>query len=826
VKGRYTARFDHRAIRQALTCPLGRLDRAAIRHENRFGFRIGLAGCNPGRRAADVASGMSEGAIMNSLSSTARLARVSSRNPWKTVIAWVVILVGFGVIQGVFPLQSTSDVKLLNNPESEKGWNALVDHGIRKERSGTETVIVRSTSTTVDDPAFQQVVQQVTDAVRADKKVASATNYYEVNAQSPEGAAGLVSADRKTTIIPVTLTGTLSDAADHGKDFLKLIHGQRDAVAGSGFQVTTVGDASLNSEINTISEEDIKSGESFGAGIAFIILIVVFAALIAAFVPIVLAFVAIGIAFGLTAIVSYAGELSFFVTNIITMIGLAVGVDYSLFVVDRYREERRRGAPKLDAIQIAGSTASRAVLFSGLTVVFALAGLFIVPNNIYRSLSIGAILVVIVAVLATMTLIPAVLSLLGDKIDWPRRRRYDATTVAKQAAYDHETIHAGFWGTITRVVMGRPLISMVLAIGLLVACALPYFNLKAGLSGASTLPEDLEGKQAFDILATEFSAGLVSPVEIVVVGKVDEPAVQQGIANLVTELGKAQTPEGQPLFGPASQTPAPDGQAMLISVPLKVPPDESVAYDTIDRLRDEIVPPIRSTMPATNVYVTGVSANNVDFFHMRDTYTPIVFAFVLGLSFLLLMTVFRSLVIAAKAILMNLLSVGAAYGLLVWVFQEGHLAGFFGFTTVEAIEAWLPLFLFSILFGLSMDYHVFLLSRIREHYDLSSRNRESVAVGLQRTARIITGAALIMVAVFAGFAAGRLTFLQQVGFGLGVAVFLDATVVRSILVPSAMALLRDWNWYLPSWLHWLPDVRVEGPEIEPVPSSVEPSPAD
>jgi RND superfamily putative drug exporter len=755
---------------------------------------------------------------MSSLSSTARLAHNSSRHPWRTVLIWVGIFVFFGAIQGAFPLQSTSDVKLLNNPESDRGWNLLVEHGIRQERSGTETVIVRSTTTTVDDPAFQQAVQQVTDAVRADQEiVAGATNYYEVNAQNPNAAAGLVSADRKTTIIPVNLVGSLNDAAEHGADFLAIIHGQRDAVAGGGFEVMTVGDASLNEEINTISEEDIVRGETFGAGVAFIILIVVFGALVAAFVPIVLAFVAIGIAFGLAALISHISELSFFVTNMITMIGLAVGVDYSLFVVDRYREERRRGAPKLDAIQIAGATASRAVLFSGMTVVFALVGMFLVPNNIYRSLSTGAILVVIVAVAATLTLIPAVLSLLGDRIDWPRRRTYDEATVAKQAIYDHETIHGGFWGTITRVVMTHPVVSLTLAVGFLVLCALPYFNIRPGLSGASSLPDELEAKAAYNVLATEFSAGLVSPVEIVVEGPVDDPAVQQGIATLKTQLGEATTADGQPLFGPATETVSPDNQVALISVPLKVPPDESIGYETIDRLRDEIIPPIRGTMPDTQILVTGVTANNVDFFAMRDTYTPVVFAFVLGLSFILLLIVFRSLVVAAKAIAMNLLSVGAAYGLLVWVFQEGHLAGLFGFQTVEAIEAWLPLFLFSILFGLSMDYHVFLLSRIREHYDQSHRNRESVAVGLQRTARLITGAALIMVAVFAGFAAGRLTFLQQVGFGLGVAVLLDATIVRSILVPAAMALLGDRNWYLPSWLQWLPDVRVEGPAIEPAP---------
>jgi RND superfamily putative drug exporter len=299
--------------------------------------------------------------------------------------------------------------------------------------------------------------------------------------------------------------------------------------------------------------------------------------------------------------------------------------------------------------------------------------------------------------------------------------------------------------------------------------------------------------------------------------------VQQGITQLNQAIADAKTDDGQPLFGPATETSSPDNQVMLISFPMKVPPDEPAGFDAINKLRDEIVPPVEADMANTQVLVTGQTANSVDFLEMRDTYTPIVFMFVLGLSFILLMIVFRSLVIAITSILMNLLSVGAAYGLLVWVFQEGHLTNLFGFTQVEAIEAWLPLFLFSVLFGLSMDYQVFLLSRIKEHYDRSQNNAESVAVGLQKTGRIITGAALIMVSVFFGFAAGRLSFLQQFGFGLGVAVFLDATVVRCILVPSVMSLLGDRNWYLPSWLGWLPNVHVEGQAATAAP---EPTPGD
>ena len=747
---------------------------------------------------------------MASLSSTARLARASARHPWRTLAAWVVTLVLAGVVQGVLPLDTTTDVSLLNDPESQRGWDLIEEHGIREERRGAETIIVRSPDATVDDPGFQATVQRVTDAFRADPEVVtSVVNYYELVAQNPEGAAGLLSADRRTTIIPVTLTGSLEEATEHGADVLAMIHEQQEAAP--GFTILTVGDGSLNEEVNSLTEEDIARGESIGAGIAFLILIIIFGALVAAFVPLILAIISIGIAFGLAALVSQLSELSFFVTSMVTMIGLAVGIDYALFVVERYREERRRGASTQDAIVIAGGTASRAVLFSGLTVVVALLGLFIVPNNIYRSLSIGAILVVIVAVVATLTLIPAVIALLGDKLDWPRRAKYDAAMADRQATWDRETIHGGFWGTITRVVMGRPVISLVLAVAFLVLCALPYFDLNAGFNFASSLPEDLESKAAFDILDAEFSAGLISPVEIVVEGPLGDPATEGAITALTQRLGEATTLAGGPLYGPATTTRSADGEIALVSVPMNLDPNADAATDAIGQLRDDIVQPIETALPSGQILVTGITANNVDFFEMRDTYTPIVFLFVLGLSFLLLMVVFRSLVVAAKAIVMNLLSVGAAYGLIVWVFQQGNLVGLFGFQQVEVIEAWLPLFLFSVLFGLSMDYHVFLLSRIREHYDHSHRNAESVAVGLQRTAKIITGAALIMVAVFGGFASGRLVFLQQMGFGLGVAVLLDATIVRSVLVPAAMALLGDRNWYLPRWLHWLPDLRIEGP---------------
>ena len=391
----------------------------------------------------------------------------------------------------------------------------------------------------------------------------------------------------------------------------------------------------------------------------------------------------------------------------------------------------------MEAIEVSGSTASKAVLFSGLTVVFALLGLFMIPTTIFRSLGLGAVLVVIVAVLAMLTLIPAMLSLLGDRIDWPFHRHYDDPEhIAAQQMRDQQTLHGGFWGTITRIVMARPVISLVLSAGLLIALAIPYFDLTLGFSGINTLPKS-NIRDGYEILAKDFQAGRLSPVKVVIDGQ--QGQVDQGISNLQAAI------TNDPVLGSFEQpTWSADGSLAVININLEADPDSQVSRDAITKLRDTIVPQSFSGTSA-KVYVSGDPAFNYDFRSLVSTWTPIVFAFVLLLSFILLTLAFRSIVVPIKAIIMNLLGVGAAYGILVLVFQKGYLHNVLGFQQVPAIEPWLPIFLFCVLFGLSMDYHVFLLSRIREHYDQSHRNRESVAVGLQSTARIITGAALIMV---------------------------------------------------------------------------------
>jgi RND superfamily putative drug exporter len=489
------------------------------------------------------------------------------------------------------------------------------------------------------------------------------------------------------------------------------------------------------------------------------------------------------------------------------MIGLAVGIDYSLFIVSRYREERKEGFAKLDAIGAAGATANRAVFFSGMTVVLALLGMFIIPTTIFRALAGGAILVTLAAIAASMTLLPAILAILGDRINWPR--------LGKRARLDsaHDP-RGGFWDRISRQVMARPVFFLVSSVAILVFLGSFYFQLNRGTSqNVTQLPDAFQSKQAFITLERDFNAGgRTDPVKIVVTGNVQSPEVQTAVDKLRSEIAS------DPAFSPQTTvTSSPDGSALFVSAFFRGDSSSNGAFAAIRDLRSTVVPSAFAGVGGSDVLVGGNTAFFTDFLDVADRYQWIVLAFVLGLSFILLTVVFRSIVLPVKAIIMNLLSVGAAYGAVTLVFQKGVGIGFFNaigfqFTRVDAIEAWLPLFLFSVLFGLSMDYHVFLLTRIREEYDKTHDNTEAVGYGLRTTAGIITGAALIMVAVFTGFASGRLGPLQQMGFGLAVAVFLDATIVRSLLVPSGMRLLGDWNWYLPRWLNWLPKINVEGHE--------------
>ena len=504
-------------------------------------------------------------------------------------------------------------------------------------------------------------------------------------------------------------------------------------------------------------------------------------------------------------------ERSLFVSNIITMIGLVVGIDYSLFVVSRYREERGRGMDKIEAISRAGATASRAVVFSGMTVVLALIGMVLIPFNIFISIGLGAIFVVLAAMAAAMTLLPAILGIMGDKVN-----ALNVPFIGKGQINFEPGRSGGFWDKLVRAVMAQPALSLLLTGGLLIAAIVPFFSINTGFAGISTFPDELESKQAFLVLDEKFSFGEVTPAEIVIdAPDVNAPAVQAGIERL-KELLAADSAFSEPRELEVST----DGTIGLLAVPVEGDTSGEISIAAVTRLDEQYVDEAFAGSGAT-IYLSGETAFNMKFFSVSSDSAKIVFPFVLGISFLLLLVVFRSLILPIKAIILNLMAVGAAYGILVLVFQKGFMAGTFGFQESDTIESWIPLFLFSILFGLSMDYHVFLLSRIRERYDQTKDKTEAVAFGVRSTGRLITGAALIMVAVFWGFATGSLVGMQQMGFGLGLAILLDANIVRIMMVPAAMKLLGEWNWYLPSWLEWMPDFRVEAFEPDAMPATAD-----
>jgi RND superfamily putative drug exporter len=730
------------------------------------------------------------------------VARACARHPKRTLAAWAVVLMLSGVMTALFLGGSlTSEDHFTSNPESARA-DALISERLPATDKQQELIIVRSETLTVDSAAFREQVAGVSSRVMAlgTDVVESAVDYTTVPLPS------LISTDKHATVVVFTMAGDLQTADKNVDDLVAAAKGPGNA---PGFTLLATGEPSINRDFSATAEKDLRTGEIFGAGIALVILVLVFGAVVTAAVPLVLAVAAIVLALGITTLVGRVMDLSFFITNMITMIGLAMGIDYSLFVVSRYREERQAGRDKIDAIGRAGSTAMRSVLFSAMAVILALAGLFLVPSTLFHSMAMGAIIAVFTALLAALTLLPALLGLLGDRVNALR-------IPFLRGARGGAGRPGGFWDRLSRGVMRRPVFSLLAAVAVLALAASLYFSISLGSAGVATLPPASESRQGFELLMKEFTAGEeLSPVQIVIDGQADSSSVTEGTKRLETILA------GDKMFqGPARSQVSPAGDLTVLTFGIAVDASSKAAQQAVRQLRSEYIPEafsgdgasaagVSAAVTAEDVYVTGQTAGTIDYLDSINRATPWVFLFILGLSFVLLALVFRSLVVPLKAILMNLLSVGAAYGLMVAVFQKGWGAGLLGLQHVEFIEAWVPLFLFAVLFGTSMDYHVFLLSRVREHFDETGDNRESVAFGLRRTGGIITGAALIMVAVFGGFASGQLVMFQQLGFGLAVAVLLDATIVRSILVPAAMRLLGAANWWFPHRLRWLPDMRVE-----------------
>jgi putative drug exporter of the RND superfamily len=717
--------------------------------------------------------------------STQTLAMMSARHPWRTIAAWAgLVVVGVVAIGALLGGALTTEGNPTNNPQSQRAEDAL-DRAFPPTVSSavTDIVVVRSLRYTVDASRFRALVRALDSQVRQTDGVESVRSYLDARDRS------LVSKDRHATMVQ------FAAASDDGID--DVVGAVERADASPLFAVSITGQKTLDRDFNELSQSDLQHGElRIGLPAAMIVLLLVFGAVVAGLVPLLITLPSIAVALGLVAVLAHTFSLSVFVINMLTGMGLALAIDYSLFVISRFREERGRGRERLDAIAASATTANRAVVFSGTTFVIAMFGMLIVPSSIMRSLAVGAIVVGIVSVVASATLLPALLGLLGDRVDRLR------IPVISRRSLEAANPEGRFWGAIVRAVLRRPGRSLTLSVALLLALAAPIFGMHVGTSGATALPDRFASKQGFAAIQRNFPSSTSDPVEIVVAEGANQPAAQRALNRLRALLA------ADPRFGRGEIEHSADGRVALLSVPARGDPSGDDAVAAVRDLRSTILPTTFENTEA-QALVGGTTSENIDYFDSVIGPAPWVIALVLGLTLVFLTAVFRSLVVAATAVGLNLLSVAAAYGLLVLVFQHGVGANLLGFHQTDTIEAWVPLFLFSVLFGLSMDYQVFLLSRIKERFDERDDTTDAVTFGVASTARIITGAALIIVAVFAGFASGELIMFQQMGFGVAAALLIDATIIRSVVLPSAMKLLGNWNWYLPRWLTWLPRFQVE-----------------
>ncbi|MGL5857530.1 MAG: MMPL family transporter [Angustibacter sp.] len=710
-----------------------------------------------------------------------RVGRWSARHRTIAIVGWLAFVVV------VFLVGSTQE-RVEYKPADGSGETAraaqIYQQGDFPDEPSTEQVLVQTPSGTVTDPSVRAAVTDVVAAVEGTGQVANVLSVLD------EEGAGLVSRDKRATLVTFDMTGEADTAADRVQPVLDAV---RDVQAEHpGLRVEQFGWASADKALEETLGDDLKQAEILAVAVTGGILIGVFAAVIAALLPLILSLTAFVAALGLLTLTSPLVNVDENAQIVMLLVGVAVGVDYALFYIRREREERAKGRDARRALEIAAATSGRSVLISGITVLIAMAGLFFSGDQTNVAIGWGTMLVVAVAVLGSLTFLPATLAALGDRVEWlkiPVLHRFRTTDDSK------------VWTFVLNRVLRRPVTSAVLGTGAMVVLAVPAFALHTALPGVEDLPRSVPIMQTYDRIQAAFPGGQSPATVNVLAADVTTAPVQDALRELRTRA-LATDRMNEPIDVQVS----PNERVAVVNVPLAGNGNDDASEAALAALRDAVIPATIGAVPGVQVAVDGQTAQSVDFTEQQIRNAPAVFGFVLGCAFLLLLLSFRSVVIAVTAIAFNLLSVGAAYGVLVAVFQWGWGEGLLGFTSTGAIASWLPIFLFVLLFGLSMDYHVFILSRIREAYDRGRSTTDAVRHGIASTAGVITSAAVIMVAVFAIFASLSQASLKQFGVGLAVAVLLDATLVRGVLLPAVMTLLGERNWYLPRWLRWLPEL--------------------
>jgi uncharacterized membrane protein YdfJ with MMPL/SSD domain len=720
--------------------------------------------------------------LKNSSNIAARMGRWSARHRKIAIFGWlafVVAAVALGSVVGTRQLGENDTLP------GESGRVArILDEGFPQPAG--ETVLIQSTTLTATSPAFEAAVDDVIGGISAVPVVSNIRNPLD------PANVGQISADKRSAIVSFDIRGDAENAVDKIDPVIAAVD---TAAAGNPQLSIEEFGVSAEKQVDEKFSQDLKRAGLLSVPVTIAILIVAFGALVAAGIPLLLALSAVAATIGLLAVPSRLWPVDSEIGAVVLLIGLAVGVDYAMFYLKREREERAAGRSERAALEAAAATSGRSVLISGLTVMVAMAGMFFTGDKTFGSFAMATMLVVAIAVLGSLTVLPGLLSWLGDRVNKAR---------VPFLYREQRPEGSRFWNWTLDRVLGRPLVSAAVSAGILIALAAPALGMKTVVPGTEALPQDLPAVQTYNRLQAAFPGEQDPAVIVVKAPSVDDPQVQAAIENL-----RRQALASGRVHEPITVDVNKQRTIAQISLPTDGTGTDTASNAALDTIRGELVPATVGSLPGVESGVTGTAAISRDFDNSMRTTAPLVFAFVLAFAFLLLLVSFRSIVIATKAIVLNLLSVAAAYGVLVLVFQHEWAKGILGFDYSGGVMAFMPVFMFVILFGLSMDYHVFILSRVREAYDRGLKTDEAVAYGIKTTAGVVTSAAIVMVFVFGIFASLSMVMMKQFGVGLATAVLIDATIVRAVLLPATMKLLGDWNWYLPRWLEWLPRLELE-----------------